>query len=140
MEGLRLEPNHVYVAPPNLQLTCADGVFHLSPIIKLYGCSEVMNVFLQSLAQQWRFRAVAVILSGMDADGAQALKAVKEAGGITFAQDLETAEYCDMPRNAIQTGFVDFVLTPQKIAAELLRLAQRHAADRYATVIQHATR
>jgi chemotaxis response regulator CheB len=122
-DGMRLQPNQVYVAPSNCQLTCTDGRFRIGPVAPAYGWSRVMTIFIESLARQWKDRAVAVILSGMDADGAEALQSIKAAGGITFAQEPSSAGYTEMPENAIATGYVDFVLPPREIAYELTRLA-----------------
>ena len=113
--------NHVYV-PPNCDLTLLDSAFHLSPLSKPRGWPNVITIFLESLAQEWKGQAVAVILSGMGSDGVEALKVIKEAGGITFAQKIETAEYPEMPRSAIDSGFVDLVLSPESIAHELIRI------------------
>jgi two-component system CheB/CheR fusion protein len=74
-----------------------------------------------SLAEACGQRAIAVILSGMDHDGTTALKAIKAAGGMTFAQS--NAAFDDMPRHALETGHVDFLLKPEEIAAALLALA-----------------
>jgi two-component system, chemotaxis family, protein-glutamate methylesterase/glutaminase len=121
-EGMPLERNHVYVIPPNCDLTLSDHAFHLSPLSKPYGWPSVITVFLKSLAETWTGLPVAVILSGMGPDGADALRAIKTAGGITFAQKPETAEHPGMPENAIDTGFVDFELSPEEIAHELVRI------------------
>ena len=76
------------------------------------------DVFFESLATDWGNKAIAVVLSGMDGDGAQGLKAVKIAGGVTFAQCEATARFDSMPNTAVATGSVDFVLPPQAIATE----------------------
>lgn len=122
-ERMPLRLNHVYVIPPNCDLTLLDSAFHLSPLSKPWGWPNVITIFLESLAREWKGQAVAVILSGMGSDGVAALRVIKEAGGITFAQKIETAEYPEMPRSAIDSGFVDFVLSPESIAHELTRIA-----------------
>ena len=121
--GLSLERDHVYVIPHNRDLTLDDGVFQLAPLSKPSGFPRVITVFLKSLARNWKGQPVAVILSGLDSDGVEALRSVKEAGGITFAQEPETAPHPDMPDNAIDSGCVDFILPPEGIARELVKIA-----------------
>ena len=118
----RVEANQIYVIPPNSDLTIAGGVLRLSPREKTAGPARSIDRFLTSLAIDQKNKAIAVILSGAGSDGAQGLRAVKAAGGITFAQDDRTAKYDSMPRAAVATGCVDFVLSPDQIAEELVRL------------------
>jgi two-component system CheB/CheR fusion protein len=117
-----VEANQIYVIPPNCDLAIARGVLKLSPRAKTGGPARSIDNFLTSLAMDQKSNAIAVILSGAGSDGAQGLKAVKTAGGITFAQDDRTAKYDSMPRAAIATGCVDFVLAPPDIAKELARV------------------
>ena len=81
------------------------------------------------LAENWNGKLVALIVSGFDGDGADALCAIREVGGVTIAQKLETAAQPDMPGSAIASGCVDFVFSPEDIAAEIARIAQRDARD-----------
>jgi two-component system chemotaxis response regulator CheB len=122
-EGLVLEPNHVFIIPPQRDLHVLDGEFRLKPISKPRGWPDVITVFLQSLTQHWDGKLIAVIVSGYDGDGAAALCGIKEAGGITIAQKLETAAQPDMPESAISTGCIDFILAPEEIAQEIVRIA-----------------
>jgi hypothetical protein len=122
-EGMPVQRDHIYVIPHNSDLTLVHGVFHLAPASKPYGFPRVIAVFLDSLAHGWSGTAIAVILWGLDSDGVEALRPVKAAGGITFAQEPETAPHPDMPGNAIATGCVDFVLPAGGIARELVRIA-----------------
>jgi chemotaxis response regulator CheB len=101
-----------------------DGEFHLEPISKPRGWPDVITVFLRSLTQHWDGKLVAVIVSGLDGDGAAALRGIKDVGGITIAQKLDTAGQPDMPESAIASGCVDFVLSPEDIAREIVRIAQ----------------
>ncbi|HEX4265311.1 MAG TPA: chemotaxis protein CheB [Verrucomicrobiae bacterium] len=117
-----IEANQIYVIPPNCDLTLMRGVLKLSPREKTGGAARSIDSFLTSLAADQKNNAIAVILSGAGSDGAQGLKAVKAAGGITFAQDDRTAKYDSMPRAAVGTGCVDFVLPPPEIAKELSRI------------------
>lgn len=84
----------------------------------------MITQFLRSLAQNWDGKLVAVIVSGLDADGAEALGSIKEAGGITMAQTPDTAEWSDMPESAIKTGHIDLVLSLEDIAQKIVRIAQ----------------
>ena len=85
--------------------------------------ARVITNFLQSLAREWRRQAIAVILSGLGVDGTQGLPSIKAAGGVTFAQSPASARYVFMPKTAIGSGCVDFVLPPEQIAHELVRIA-----------------
>ena len=123
VEGLRIQPNHVFIIPTNCDLHVLDGTFRLSPISKPKGWPDVITVFLRSLAQNWDGKLVAVIVSGLDADGAEALREIKEAGGITIAQSPDSAEWSDMPANAIKTGHIDFILSVEDIAQKIVQIA-----------------
>jgi two-component system chemotaxis response regulator CheB len=82
---------------------------------------------LQSLTNCWDGKLIAVIVSGYDGDGAVALRGIKEVGGITIAQKPDTASQPDMPESAIDSGCIDFILSPENIAKEIVRLAQAEA-------------
>ena len=123
VEGLRIQPNHVFIIPTNCDLHVLDGTFRLSPISKPKGWPDVITVFLRSLAQNWDGKLVAVIVSGLDADGAEALREIKEAGGITIAQAPDTAEWSDMPASAIETGYIDHILPVENIARKIAQIA-----------------
>ena len=117
-----VEPDHIYVIPPNANLSMADGVLKLQPRQRA-GPHRSVDSFFESLAQDQRERAIGVILSGTATDGTLGLEAIKAEGGITFAQD-DSAKYDSMPRSAIAAGCVDFVLKPEDIARELARIAR----------------
>ena len=127
-EKLVIEPNHVFIIPAQRDLHVLDGEFRLRPISKPRGWPDVITVFLRSLTQNWDGKLIAVIVSGYDGDGAAALSGIKEVGGITIAQKLDTAEHPDMPESAIASGCIDFVLSPEDIAQEIVRIA--HAVPR----------
>lgn len=122
-EGLFIQPNRVFIIPEQRDLHVLDGEFRLKPISKPRGWPDVITVFLRSLTHYWGGRIIAVIVSGYDGDGAAALCGIKEVGGITIAQKLETAEQPDMPASAIASGCIDFVLSPEDIAQEIMRIA-----------------
>lgn len=124
-ENLLIEPNRVFIIPSNRDLHVEDGVFNLRPISKPRGWPDVITVFLKSLTAYWDGKLIAVIVSGYDGDGAAALCGIKDVGGITLAQKLSTASQPDMPESAIDSGCIDFVLSPEDIAKEIVRIAQR---------------
>ena len=121
--NLPVEPNHVYVIPPNAGMALSRGKLKLLPRKQTGGAYRSIDSFLESLAQDRHDQAIGVILSGTASDGTLGLEAIKAESGITFAQD-ESAKYDSMPRSAIAAGCVDFVLSPENIAGELARIAR----------------
>lgn len=126
-ENLVIEPNHVFIIPSNRDLHVDGEVFQLKPISKPRGWPDVITVFLKSLTEYWDGKLIAVIVSGYDGDGAAALCGIKDVCGITIAQRLETASQPDMPQSAIDTGCIDYVLSPEDITKEIVRIAQSEA-------------
>jgi two-component system, chemotaxis family, CheB/CheR fusion protein len=120
-DGMRTESNHVYVIPPNANMTISNGALRLEPRAQSH---MPIDYFFRSLAQDQGSKAVGVILSGTASDGTLGLKAIKAEGGITFAQEESTAKYDGMPRSAILSGCVDFILPPEGIAREIVRLCR----------------
>jgi two-component system, chemotaxis family, protein-glutamate methylesterase/glutaminase len=127
-EGLVLRPDHVFIIPAQHDLHVLDGEFRLKPISKPRGWPDVITVFLRSLTQHWDGKIIAVIVSGYDGDGAAALCEIRGVGGITIAQQPETAGQPDMPESAIASGCVDFILSPEDIAQMIVGIAGRNAA------------
>jgi chemotaxis response regulator CheB len=123
-DGLQIRPNRVFIIPAQRDLHVLDGQFHLKPISKPRGWPDVITVCLRSLTQHWDGKIIAVIVSGYDGDGAAAMRGIKEAGGVTIAQRLDTAKQPDMPESAIASGCVDFVLSPEEIAREIVKIGQ----------------
>lgn len=123
IQNMRVEPNTVYVIPPNRQMAIVGGVLKLTPRSKVRGAARSVDFFFEALAQDQRERAIGVVLSGTASDGTLGLEAIKAEGGLTFAQD-DSAKYDSMPRSAIAAGCVDFVLPPHEMAAELARIAK----------------
>jgi chemotaxis response regulator CheB len=123
-EKLLIRPNHVFIIPEQRDLHVLNGEFRLRPISKPRGWPDVITVFLRSLTEHWDGKLIAVIVSGYDGDGAAALCGIRQAGGIVIAQELETAAHPDMPESAIASGCVDFVLSPENIAREVVRIAR----------------
>jgi chemotaxis response regulator CheB len=123
-DGLHVVPDTVFIIPEKHDLHVRHGAFHLKPISKPHGWPDVITVCLKSLTRNWDGQLVAVIVSGYDGDGAAALCDIRDAGGITIAQMPETASAPDMPESAIQTGCIDFVLTPEAIARKIESIAR----------------
>src|SRR5713226_4874671 len=117
-----VEPNHVYVIPPNVDMTISQGILRLTPRTETHGHHMPIDRFLRSLAEDQGSNAIGIILSGTASDGTLGLAAIKAEGGITFTQDEKSAKFDDMPRNAIAAGCVDFVLPPDAIGRELARV------------------
>lgn len=126
-EGMRVAINSVYVLPPNSDMTISGGVLHL--IQRERGHHMPIDTFFRSLADDQSANAIGVILSGTANDGTLGLAAIKDGAGITFAQDASSAKYDGMPNSAIASGVVDYVLPPDVIAQELIRI-RRQPSDR----------
>ena len=127
-EDLLLRPNRVYIIPANRELHVDSEAFQLRPISKPRGWPDVITVFLQSLTQCWDGRLIAVIVSGYDGDGAAALCGIQAVGGITIAQTMDSAQQPEMPQSAVASGCIDFVLSPEDIAAQIVRIARAEPA------------
>ena len=123
-ENQAVQPNCVYVIPPNTTLTIADGRLQLAPRPAEREPFFPIDAFFESLAEDAANQAAGVVLSGLDGDGAEGLRLIKRSGGITFAQTADTAQFNGMPNTAAETGQVDFILPPAAIAQKLVELAQ----------------
>lgn len=123
-DHLSIAPNHVYIIPSNRDLHVDGEDFRLAPISKPRGWPDVITVFLHSLSQCWPGKLVAVIVSGLDGDGAAAMCAIKDIGGTTIAQKPSTAAEPDMPESAMASGCIDLVLSPEDIAHEIILIAR----------------
>lgn len=122
-DGMEIMPNNIYVIPPNTFMSIVDGHLELAARSLDAIGNFAVDYFLTALASVYKNNAIGVILSGTATDGTLGLKAIKAEGGITFAQD-ETAKFSGMPRNAYDSGYVDFLLPPKAIAEELARLIE----------------
>ena len=122
-EKLDVKPNHVFIIPQKRDLHILNGEFRLKPISKPRGWPDVITVFMRSMTKNWDGKLIAVIVSGYDGDGAAALSGIKEVGGITIAQKPDTAGQPDMPESAIESGSIDFILSPEEIAHKIKRIA-----------------
>ena len=138
-DGMRLQPNCVFVIPPNTTMTLSDHRLKLSPRGETAGSHMPIDHFMRSLAEQQGPLAVGVILSGFGSDGTLGLAEIQAQGGVTFAQDESSAKYDGMPRSAVGAGYVDYVLPPQEIAQELARIARYPYVGRSAIVTSEST-
>ncbi len=121
-EGIEVQRNHIYIIPPNSDMVIKDGTLRLSARSLTQGQHRPIDSFFISLAEDCGDRAIGVILSGTASDGTSGCMAIKAVGGITLAQDEATAKYSSMPRSAVESGAIDFVLPPKAIAEELSRI------------------
>jgi chemotaxis methyl-accepting protein methylase len=119
-EKVKVEPDNVYVVPPNQHLTMSDGHIIVTPNTQIEDRRAPVDIFFRTLAEEHGSKAIAVILSGTGANGSMGLKRVKEKGGATFVQNPREAEFNEMPRNAIATGLVDEVLNVSDIPAKII--------------------
>src|ERR1700677_3285558 len=120
--GMRVAPDHVYVIPPNCEMTIEHWVLHLQEREPHRSVNTTIDTFFRSLAAGHGSDAIGVILSGTASDGTLGLAAIKGEAGITFAQEPTSAKYDGMPVSAIASGCVDFVMTPAGIAREIARI------------------
>jgi chemotaxis response regulator CheB len=128
-ERLHIEPNCVFIIPSQRDLHVLDGEFRLKPISKPRGWPDVITVFLRSLAEHWHGKLIAVIVSGFDGDGAAALCEIRDVGGVTIAQKLDTAGEPDMPASAIASGCIDYILSPENIPGMIRKITAARASD-----------
>ncbi len=122
-EAQRIEPNAVYVIPPNTELTVLAGALHLAKPAEPRGQRLPIDVLFSSLARELGERAIGVVLSGMGSDGAQGLRAIKSHGGLTLAQLPESAQFDSMPRSAIAAGCVDIIALAADMPLRILSVA-----------------
>ncbi|MGD9170435.1 MAG: chemotaxis protein CheB [Candidatus Thiodiazotropha sp.] len=126
-DGMTIQSDHVYIIPPNKQLALLHNNLHFLPRVDGSKRYNPADLFFKSLAEDRGTKSIGVVMSGTASDGTLGCRAIKEAGGITFAQDRESAEYDGMPGSAMAAGCVDFVLPPEEIARELIRIMQHPA-------------
>ncbi len=123
-EKLDIKPNHLFIIPEQRDLHVLNDEFRLKPISKPRGWPDVITVFLHSLVQNWEGKIIAVIVSGYDGDGSEALCSIKDVGGTTIAQKPDTAKQPDMPNSAIESGCIDFILSPEEIAKKIAEIVR----------------
>jgi two-component system CheB/CheR fusion protein len=121
-DNIHLEPDNLYIIPQNKIVTTTDGILKLAPLEKKDKKSNTIDLFFSSLGIVHQSYAVGIVLSGALNDGTLGLQVIKSYGGLTFAQDEESAAFDSMPRSAVQAGVVDFVLPPEQIAQHLINI------------------
>ena len=122
-DEMPVEADHVYIIPPDRYLMISEGILRLTRPTERRGMRMPIDFFLISLAEDLRERAIGIILSGTASDGTLGIKAVKAQGGVTMVQDPKTAQYDGMPRSAMATGMVDYVLPVDQMPDTLVRYA-----------------
>jgi two-component system CheB/CheR fusion protein len=120
IEKVKIEPDHVYVVPPNQHLTMEDDHIIASPNMQIEDRRAPVDIFFRTLAESHGPHAICVILSGTGANGSMGLKRIKEKGGAVFVQNPREAEFNEMPRNAISSDMVDAVLSVTDIPARII--------------------
>jgi two-component system, chemotaxis family, CheB/CheR fusion protein len=124
-DGMTVQPNCVYIIPPNHDMAFLQGKLHLLEMGERHGLRLPIDFFFRSLAQDLRERAICIVLSGTGSDGTLGVRAIKEAGGMAMAQTPDSTEFDGMPRSAIATGLVDYVLLPAEMPAQLIAYADQ---------------
>lgn len=123
-DGMKVRPDCVYIIPPNKDMALLNGVLHLMEPASPRGMRLPIDFFFRSLACDRRERAVCIVLSGTGSDGTHGLRAVKGEGGMAVAQSPDSTEYDGMPKSAIATGLVDYVLPPAQMPGQLIAYAK----------------
>jgi two-component system CheB/CheR fusion protein len=123
-DGLRVEPNHVYVGPPGGQLAILGGVLHRMEMVSKEAPHLPIDYFFRSLAQDLKERAICIILSGTGTDGTLGLKAIKGESGMVMVQQVQSAKYAGMPSSAVATGLADYVLPATNMPKQLVAYAR----------------
>jgi two-component system CheB/CheR fusion protein len=123
-DQMRVEPDHVYVIPPNADLSILNGVLHLFEPASPRGLRLPIDFFFRALAEDQHERGIGTILSGMGSDGTLGLRAIKENAGAVFVQSLESAKFEGMPRSAIEAGLADVVAPAEELAARIIAYLQ----------------
>ena len=122
-DNVEVKPDNIYIIPSNKMLVATDGILQLSPRPSKDQKNMPIDIFFSSLAEVHQSHAIGVVLSGTGVDGTQGLKNIKAYGGLTFAQDIETAAYDGMPQSAINAEVVDFILAPENMPGQLIKLS-----------------
>ncbi len=123
-DGTRIEPNHVYLNPPGKNVAIFNRRLHLLELVKTSTINMPIDFFFRSLSEDLSEKSIGIILSGTASDGTIGIKAIKGEGGMVMVQQPETAKYDGMPKSAIETGLVDFILPVEKMPEGLIRYAQ----------------
>ncbi len=135
-DGMGVEPNCIYIIPPNKDMAMLHGNLNLMEPASPRGLRLPIDFFFRSLALDRREAAICIVLSGTGTDGTLGLRAVKEAGGMAMVQTPITAGYNGMPQSAIATGLADYILPPGEMPAQLIAFAQLA----YSKKVRHTSR
>ncbi|MEW6110656.1 MAG: chemotaxis protein CheB [Thermodesulfobacteriota bacterium] len=119
-DGIKVEPNHVYVIPPNSDMAILHGRLHLMEPSAPRGLRQPIDFFFRSLSEDRQEKAICIVFSGTGTEGTLGLREIKGQGGMVMVQDPATAKYDGMPRSAIATGLVDYILPPDKMPEQLI--------------------
>lgn len=125
VDGMKVEANSVYIIAPNHDLAIEHGILRLRDLHSNSGYKTAIDFFLHSLAEDQGDLAKGIVLSGTSSHGTQGIREIKRCGGMTMTQAPESAEFDQMPRNAIESGMVDFVLTPSQMPEQLIQFVNR---------------
>ena len=134
-DGMRVEPNTVYVVPPNQDLSILNGILQLMELSQPRGANLPIDSFFRALARDQGANAVGIVLSGTGSDGTLGVKAIKGEAGMVMVQDEESAKYDGMPRSAIATGLADYVLPPAEMPGQLIKYLQHAVNNTAATIL-----
>jgi two-component system CheB/CheR fusion protein len=127
LDQIAVEADHVYIIPPNREMSIFNGVLQLSVLDQAHGRSKTINVFLRSLAEDKAEGAIGIILSGTLSDGTLGLGAIRDAGGICMVQEPSTAKWSEMPQSAITSGYAPNILPVEEMPSMLLKLTRQSA-------------
>ncbi|MDK2808397.1 MAG: two-component system, chemotaxis family, CheB/CheR fusion protein, partial [Clostridiales bacterium] len=119
-DGMPLLPNHIYIAPPRKLISLSQGCVRMQEIKENKNIPHSIDYFFHSLAREYGKQAIGIVLSGTGNDGASGIVTMKQAGARTIAQQTHSAAFDAMPRHAIATGCVDWILSPEEMASEIL--------------------
>ena len=123
-DRLKVQPDHVYVIPPNRDMSLLNGVLHLFEPAAAHGLRLPIDFFFRSVAQDQQERSIGVVLSGMGSDGTHGLKEIKENAGIVFVQSPDSAKFDGMPRSAIDAGLADVIAPAEDLPAKIIAYKQ----------------
>ncbi|MGB8217233.1 MAG: chemotaxis protein CheB [Candidatus Methanoperedens sp.] len=129
-DGMKVEPNHVYIIPPNKDMAILHRTLHLYEPIVSKGIRHPIDFFFRSLADDMKENAICIILSGTGTEGTLGLKAIKGEGGMVMVESLESAAYDGMPGSAIATGLVDYILSPEKMPEQMVSYVNQFYATK----------
>lgn len=125
-DGMKVEPDHIYIIPPNKDMTIMHGILQLLEPSMPRGMRMPIDFFFRHLAEDQREKAIAIILSGMGSDGTLGLKAIKEKLGTVMVQEPQSARYSSMPQSAVNTGLVDYIAPAYELPDRLMEHAHQY--------------